>query len=186
MYGTPGIGLYSTGWPAQPGDQLPPPNDPWWKDGAEWLWNKTKSGGSSGSFPDLPTYYASILAGIVPCPGPLTISLVANLLETLTPEEVSSLRSVVFQSDTRWGNYSRLPETTQEIAAAIVAEIHGGRDCTPGDVYSLAVFEALRRLAPAGSIPPADGTAPYFPPMPDAAPRPTERWKPPRNSPGRS
>lgn len=179
--GGPRLGIYSYGsssgpfGPSQPWgmpvpqQQLPPGTampptytgayptyeDVWWTRAENWLAGKL----GLRNVADEDDFWMGAQQGMIMCAGPFTPVQVLELLERASPEQVERVKMSVYARS--W--YRKFPpQTLPQLAGMLVAEAHGGRDCTPNDMASLAVVQALRSLA--GEAPPEAGPGVDFPP----------------------
>jgi len=92
---------------------------------------------------DVSTYAHDALNGTVHCIGPYDVWDVFQLLIRSTPEQSEAAKaSISERSYYRWWP----PATLRALAGYLVAEAHGGADCTPYDGPSRAAAAAIEVL----------------------------------------
>jgi len=92
---------------------------------------------------DVSTYAHDALNGIVHCIGPYDVWDVFQLLKSSTLEQSEAAKaSISMRSYYRWWP----PASLRNLAGYLVAEAHGGADCTPYDAPSQAAAAAIETL----------------------------------------
>jgi len=156
---------YPSGYPVYPGTQSLPPSpsypglpgpdtampptysgpyptygDVWWDRALGWLGKKL----GLDNVADEDDFWLGAQQGVIMCSGPFFPEEVYALLTKATPEQVSRVRmSVAARS---W--YRKFPPADlPSLAGMLVAEAHGGRDCSPQDAESRMAAQAIRSLA---------------------------------------
>jgi hypothetical protein len=136
----------------------PYPNyeDAWYDRALGWLGKKL----GLGNVADEDDFWIGAQQGQIMCAGPFSPVRVLELLQKATPDAVERARASVYARS--W--YRKYPpDDLAQLAGMLVAEAHGGRDCSPNDIESLNAARAIRSLAegaPGGGIPGLD-----FPPL---------------------
>ena len=116
---------------------------------------------------DVSTYAHDAINGTVHCMGPYDVWDVYQLLIRSTPEQSEAAKAAISaRSYYRWWP----PATLRALAGYLVAEAHGGADCTPYDGPSQAAAAAIEVLyaqvagqEPAEPAEPVNGAEPAEP-----------------------